>query len=58
MLRLVIITALFVPLMGCQTTRTAYYNAWEKMGYAKRERLVDELQLWHERAAAREPEHQ
>ena len=28
---------------GCQTTRTAYYNAWEKMGYAKRERLVDNV---------------
>src|SRR5205085_9765585 len=28
---------------GCQTTRTAYYNAWEKLGYAKRERLVDDV---------------
>jgi hypothetical protein len=28
---------------GCQTTRTAYYNAWEKFGYAKRERLVDNV---------------
>ena len=27
---------------GCQTTREAYYNAWENFGgYAKRERLVD-----------------
>ena len=27
---------------GCQTTREAYYNAWENLGgYAKRERLVD-----------------
>ena len=26
---------------GCQATRTAYYNAWESLGYAKRERLVD-----------------
>jgi hypothetical protein len=43
MLRFVIIAALFVPLTGCQTTRTAYYNAWEKMGYAKRERLVDNV---------------
>ena len=23
---------------GCATTRKAYYNAWEKFGYAKRER--------------------
>jgi ElaB/YqjD/DUF883 family membrane-anchored ribosome-binding protein len=28
---------------GCQTTREAYYNAWESMGYAKRERLVDNV---------------
>ena len=29
-------------LAGCQTTREAYYNAWENIGgYAKRERLVD-----------------
>ena len=28
---------------GCATTRNAYYNAWEKMGYAKRERLVDNV---------------
>lgn len=26
---------------GCQTTRNLYYNAWEGMGYAKRERMVD-----------------
>jgi hypothetical protein len=29
--------------VGCQTTRTAYYNTWEKFGYAKRERLVDDI---------------
>ena len=30
--------------VGCQTTRNAYYNAWEKYGgYAKRERLVDNV---------------
>ncbi len=34
---------------GCQTVRTGYYNAWEKFGYAKRERLVDNV-----RAAAAE----
>jgi hypothetical protein len=29
---------------GCATTRNAYYNAWEKYGgYAKRERLVDDV---------------
>jgi hypothetical protein len=28
---------------GCQTTREAYYNAWEGMGYAKRERLADNV---------------
>ena len=28
---------------GCSTTREAYYNAWEKAGYAKRERLVDNV---------------
>lgn len=31
-----------IPVLpGCQTTRRAYYNAWERFGYAKRERLVD-----------------
>jgi hypothetical protein len=35
--------ALTFAITGCQTTRTAYYNAWEKMGYAKRERLVDNV---------------
>jgi hypothetical protein len=28
---------------GCAATRNAYYNAWESMGYAKRERLVDNV---------------
>lgn len=28
---------------GCQTMKTGYYNAWEKFGYAKRERLVDNV---------------
>jgi hypothetical protein len=28
---------------GCATTRDAYYNAWEKLGYAKRDRLVDNV---------------
>jgi predicted enzyme involved in methoxymalonyl-ACP biosynthesis len=34
---------LILALAGCQATRTAYYNAWEGMGYAKRERLVDDI---------------
>ena len=28
---------------GCQTVREKYYNAWEGMGYAKRERLADNV---------------
>jgi Skp family chaperone for outer membrane proteins len=28
---------------SCATTRKAYYNTWEKFGYAKRERLVDNV---------------
>src|SRR5690349_874028 len=28
---------------GCASARKGYYNAWEKMGYAKRERLVDNV---------------
>jgi len=33
---------------GCATTRGMYYNAWEKMGYAKRERLVDDVKAARE----------
>lgn len=39
----VLIVAAIALLAGCQTARTAYYNAWEKFGYAKRERLVDNV---------------
>lgn len=28
---------------GCATTRSAYYNVWEKLGYPKRERLVNNV---------------
>lgn len=28
---------------GCGVARNAYYNAWEKFGYAKRERLADSV---------------
>jgi hypothetical protein len=41
--RRVIGLVLLVLPLACQTTRTMYYNAWEKMGYAKRERLVDNV---------------
>jgi hypothetical protein len=40
---LVTVALLIFAATGCQTTRTAYYNAWEKLGYAKRERLVDDV---------------
>lgn len=29
--------------VGCQTVREKYYNAWESFGYAKRERLADNV---------------
>ena len=35
--------AFAAPLTGCGATRRAYYNTWEKFGYAKRERLVDNV---------------
>jgi hypothetical protein len=28
---------------GCATSRSLYYNTWERFGYAKRERLVDNV---------------
>jgi hypothetical protein len=34
---------LVLVLTGCSTSREMYYNAWEKFGYAKRERLVDNV---------------
>jgi len=41
---LLVTLALLAPLAGgCATTRKAYYNTWEKFGYAKRERLVDNV---------------
>jgi hypothetical protein len=33
----------FVLPAGCASARKGYYNAWEKFGYAKRERLVDNV---------------
>jgi ElaB/YqjD/DUF883 family membrane-anchored ribosome-binding protein len=49
----VLLGVLLVTLVtaGCQTTREAYYNAWEGLGYAKRERLVDNVK---EAASAQE----
>jgi hypothetical protein len=46
----VFVVALFVAmeLIGCATTRSMYYNAWEGMGYAKRERLVDDVKAARE----------
>ena len=41
MFRISIVALLLVS--GCATTRKAYYNAWEKAGYAKRERLTDNV---------------
>ncbi len=39
---IILSTCILATLVGCQTTREAYYNAWENFGgYAKRERLVD-----------------
>ncbi len=42
---LLLMTVASVPVLpGCQTVREGYYNAWEKYGgYAKRERLVDDV---------------
>ena len=41
---LIALLMLLPTVVGCQTTRNAYYNAWEKYGgYAKRERLVDNV---------------
>ena len=42
-LPLLFLAAVMLDAGGCATTRKAYYNAWEKFGYAKRERLVDNV---------------
>lgn len=47
--RLAIIALLLWAGMGCASAaRSMYYNAWEKMGYAKRERLVDNVKAARE----------
>jgi uncharacterized protein Yka (UPF0111/DUF47 family) len=33
---------------GCAKTRSVYYNTWERFGYAKRERLVDNVKAARE----------
>ncbi|HEY2589031.1 MAG TPA: DUF2959 domain-containing protein [Tepidisphaeraceae bacterium] len=38
-----IASALPVTNIGCATTRSTYYDAWEKLGYTKRQRLVDDV---------------
>lgn len=39
----IVVVCLAAFACGCATSRKAYYNAWEKFGYAKRERLVDNV---------------
>ena len=39
----VYIALVLLVIAGCATTRKYYYNAWEKFGYDKRERLVDNV---------------
>ena len=41
--RLALALLLTIIALGCATTRKAYYDTWEKFGYAKRERLVDNV---------------
>lgn len=42
-IRIVLLTLAAGTLVACAATRSAYYNAWERLGYAKRERLVDNV---------------
>ena len=54
-LTLALATPLLGPGLGCQMTRGLYYDAWEKVGYAKRERLVDDVKAARdEQAQAKE----
>ena len=51
------ITLLLVALLaaGCSATRSMYYDTWEKFGYAKRERLADNVKAARdEQAQAKE----
>jgi ElaB/YqjD/DUF883 family membrane-anchored ribosome-binding protein len=42
------ILLMVATMVGCSSARKAYYNAWESMGYAKRERLVDNVKAARE----------
>lgn len=42
-LLLVATLSLAAAVPGCQTVRSKYYNAWEYLGYDKRDRLVDNV---------------
>ncbi|HEY7088841.1 MAG TPA: DUF2959 domain-containing protein [Tepidisphaeraceae bacterium] len=46
--QMLLIGILLISSIGCQSTREMYYNTWEKMGYAKRERLVDNVKAARE----------
>lgn len=49
MKRAVMVAMMLAMVGGCQTTREAYYNAWENFGgYAKRTRLVDNVKAARE----------
>lgn len=41
--RPLVVAAMLALLAGCQTVRSGYYNAWEKLGYDKRQRLTDNV---------------
>jgi hypothetical protein len=40
---LIALCSIALPGAGCSAARSAYYDAWEKAGYSKRERLVDNV---------------
>lgn len=44
----VMVLLMVATMVGCSSARKMYYNAWESMGYAKRERLVDNVKAARE----------
>jgi ElaB/YqjD/DUF883 family membrane-anchored ribosome-binding protein len=44
----VLACSIVASMLGCQATKNAYYSAWESFGYAKRERLVDNVKAARE----------
>jgi hypothetical protein len=48
----IIVTFASLVTIGCSTTRSLYYDTWEKFGYAKRERLVDNVKEARDAQAA------